>query len=491
MDHKKILDEDAAMTLAQLYDQLAPSLHKSRKDIQTALRVLATALHCPDPQHCFPEHYHQPLPTLIQMVDEHLRTQEKGVSTIRNTKNYIRRLFRLAEAQHLVSLAPAPLTPRYDPRYKPNRPGSTLSRPNGASLLYRHWPVDLQEAFTAFETWATAPVYQGRPASLWKRPGTVQDYRRFFEGYFGYLHHIANRVPIFNDLFDFELVSAYVHWHVSDYHQRPTAAIYHFLNKILALTRQYRPNEALCAQLKALQRELPVIHPVYDKNDAWVSLDELEQVGSAIWPRKQPHQLSQSPEIPGLYYAPYAGLSLMLRLWTWIPYRQRNMREMRLGDNLHQDSQGHWRIIFRGEQLKIAAKRGKINVFDRQFPQALVPDLEAYLTIWRPLLLRKVGHPDTHVFLTKRGAPYNRHVLRLVTSGLVYRYTGKHWHPHIIRTVWATEWIRGGGDFLTAAQMLNDTIETVIDNYSHLRDNNVDEEVYATLTSRRHNNQGK
>jgi hypothetical protein len=170
------------MTLAQLYDQLAPSLHPSaRKNVQTAIRVLATTLHCADPQHCLPEHYQQPLPTLTQLIDNHLHSQGKGAITIRNTKNNIRRLFRLAQERHIVSLAPASLTSRYDSKSKPHRPGSESSQHHGFYLLYRQWPADLQEAFTAFQTWATAPVVPGRDASLRKRPGTAQDYRRFFE----------------------------------------------------------------------------------------------------------------------------------------------------------------------------------------------------------------------------------------------------------------------------------------------------------------------
>ena len=62
------------------------------------------------------------------------------------------------------------------------------------------------------------------------------------------------------------------------------------------------------------------------------------------------------------------GLSLMLRLWTFIPYRQRNMREMQLGKNLYQDAHGIWRIVFRGDELKVASKQGRPNVFDLPFP---------------------------------------------------------------------------------------------------------------------------
>jgi site-specific recombinase XerD len=181
----------------------------------------------------------------------------------------------------------------------------------------------------------------------------------------------------------------------------------------------------------------------------------------------------------------------MLLLWTYIPYRQRNMREMRLGENLYKDSQGHWRIRFQGEQLKIARKRGQNNIYDLQFPPTLVPVLEEYLVTWRPILLNRASDPEKehHIFLTQRGTLYTRWSLRGTTHRIVYRYTGKHWHPHIIRTVWATEWISNGGDMLKAARMLNDRLETVVANYSHLHHLNFEEEVYAVLDRR--NGHGK
>jgi hypothetical protein len=481
------------MLLTELYDQLAPALPSyARKDVQTAVRVLAKALHCSDPQHCFPEHYHQPLPTLSRLVEDYLLAQGKGAHTIRNTKNYLSRLFRLAEEHHFLSRVPLAMTPRYTFKNRTHRSGSSVSQNNGTYLPYAQWPPDLQDAFTAFQTWATAPVTPGRPAQLRKRLTTLEGYRNNFESYFGYLHHRVQLSPTFDALFDLLLVTAYVHWHVNECHQRVTYTIHEFLRNVLALTRQYRPDEQLRAKLLALKKTLPPPSPVYDKTDAWVSLATLGEIGRSLWPRKLPHEVSRhdkSVQHPGLHFAVYAGISLMLQLWTYIPYRQRNMREMRLGDNLHKDDQGCWWITFRGEQLKVATKRRRINVFNLRFPDKLVPVLENYLTLWRPILLAKAGHLDTHVFLTKNGIPFTRLALSQTTSTIIYRYTGKHWHPHIVRTVWTTEWIRNGGDFLTAAMMLNDDLKTVVANYSHLRNENVAEEVYATLDRR--NGHGK
>lgn len=483
------------MTLAELHDQLALSFPVYvRKDLKTAIRVLAHALNYPESEHCHLEHINRPLPSLIKLVEDFLLAQGKKPGTIRNTKNYLSRLFREAEAQQLFSLTPAHIEPRFDPLHIPHRPGTTQR--HAKYLLYKHWPPALQDAYQAFYAWATDPMVLGRPAHLRKRPRTLQDYRWAFEGYFGYLSHELHLSPDFDHLFDLDLVTRYVHWHVNECHSRTTIKIRMFLQFLLALIRQYRPMPDLVLHLVALQKSLPKPVPTYNKADAWVSLATLSDIGAAIWPRKQPKDIMSRPNsrpetIVGLKYAKDAGFSLMLRLWTYIPYRQRNIREMELGKHLHKDTKGTWRITFRGEDLKIASKRGQANVFDLPFPPTLVPILEDYLAIWRPILLTRASHPEQehHVFLTKNATPYQQKVLALGLRVLIYSYTGKHWHPHIIRTVWATEWLRNSGDFHTAAIMLNDTLETVIANYSHLLEEDVAEKAYRRIEER--NGQGK
>jgi hypothetical protein len=330
----------------------------------------------------------------------------------------------------------------------------------------------------------------GRPAFLRKRQRTIDTYRTAFEAYFGYLAHIRHvQALTFDQLFDIDLVTAFVHWHVNDLHQRPTILIRSFLTRVLALTRQYHPLPEFRARLLALQKTIPVPAPVLNKDDAWVSLATLKEVARALWPRKRPSELRKNTQHPGLHHAVHAGVSLMLQLWTYIPFRQRNMREMQLGTNLSKDAHGKWRVIFHGEQLKVAIKRGRENVFTMPFPPALTPVLEDYLTFWRPLLLAIASQPSSHVFLTQHGIPMTPKAIRTLTSNSVYRYTGKHWHPHIIRTVWATEHIRNTGDFYGAAVMLNDRLETVIAKYAHLRDENVAENIYKLIDER--NGQGK
>ena len=479
------------MTLADLHHQLAPDFPDyARKNLKTAVHVLARALDCSDPEHCTLAHYNRPLPAIYTLVEHYLIVHGKKPHTVRNIKNYLSRLFRLSESKQLFSLVPIKLHPRYLAYKKPPRLG-TIGRTNGTYLSYHQWPSDLQDAFRNFVTWATAPLVPGRDASLKKRLPTIRGYRVSFEAYFGFLYHIQQVVPVtFEHLFDLSLITSFVHWHVNELHHRSTHAMAKFLTCLLAITRQYRPLPALRADLVILKKTLPKPAPAYNKNDAWVSLATLDQVARACWPKKKPTDMDMRRQRPGLYEAARAGVSLMLRLWTYIPYRSRNMREMELGTNLSQDAHGKWRLTFRGEQLKIATKGGRVNVFDMPFPDSLVPVLEDYLSLWRPILLAKAPQQCKLVFITRHGNPFTATALNRTTQDIVYRYTGNQcWHPHIIRTVWATEWIqKTHGDFYTAAIMLNDRLETVIAKYTHLLEEDVAEKAYRLIDER--NGQG-
>jgi hypothetical protein len=323
---------------------------------------------------------------------------------------------------------------------------------------------------------------ENRDAKFTKRQSTIADYQRSFESYFGYLHHILLIHPVkFDHLFNFTFIKQYIFWHVNEKHKRPTRNAHEFLKCLLAMTRQYSHNLTLREQLKTFQKSIPKPLPFYNKNDAWASLHELKQIGVALWPKKPPQSFSGN----GKLTAAKAGLSLLFQLWVHIPYRSRNIREMKLGTNLYQTSEGHWRIRFAGEELKIAVKQGECNVFDVPFPPSLLGTLEGYLHIWRPILAGR--YQRSEVFLTSRGTPYTVLSLGRVTKKQVYIFTGKpHWHPHIIRTIWATEWIKSHGDFYTAAIMLNDRLETVIKSYAHLLHEDVAEKAYQWVQEHVH-----
>jgi hypothetical protein len=472
------------MTLYDLYNQLTPEFPVStQKDVKTAVSVLAKALNTPDAKSCPLTLCLSPRSELYHLVETHLIAQHKSSHTIRNTKNNLSRLFRLAESRGLFSLQPEVPKRRFSVNRQPRR-GELSSPVDGSSLRRARWPIDLEEAFARFSKWATDPLVENRSVALRKRQITIQSYQQTFECYFGYLHHILHIHPVkYDHLFELSLIQSYVNWHINEKHKRPTVMIHTFLKNLLALINQYHKDSTLLEKLIAFKRSVPRAVPFYNKANVWLPLDEQRRIAIALWPQKPPTAfVGKGHGQTGRYTASTAGVALMFRLWTYIPLRQRNMREMKLGTNLYKTPEGVWHLRFIGDELKISRKRGTINEFKVPFPSALVPWLEEYLMRWRPLLLG--GKDLPYVFLNDEGRAHTGPALNALTSRHVYAFTGKTWHPHLVRTVWATEWIRDGGDFVTAAIMLNDRLETVIKSYSHLLDENVAEKAYQWVQTR-------
>jgi hypothetical protein len=474
------------MTLNDLYSQLVPTFTSStQKDIKTAVKILAKSLNYPDPKFC-PLEACQQIVTCLETLegdyiirfsptfDTFLTAQGKRAHSFRNVKNNLSRLFRAAKHKGLFSPPPPKLTPRFHNQDRPPRPGGEAGRNDGSHLRYHQWPPQLKAEFASFTKWATDPMVPDRDASWKKRQVTVDGYQIVFEPYFGFIKNVKQiQEPTFDHLFDFQLIKDFVHWHVNVKLKRSSRTIYSFLERIITLTRQYRPQPSLHEKVRDLRRTIPKPTPVYNKDDAWVPVKQLRQIGESLWPSKLPEQLNGN----GRLTASQAGISLMLQLWSYIPYRQRNMREMSLEKNLYKHD-GAWRIKFASGELKVAIRRGQPNILDVSFPKRLIPQLETYLTIWRPILIKNIVPPPSEIFLNQHGRPYTKNKLAERTTWNVYSYTGKYWHPHIVRTVLATEYIRDTGKFYNAAWMLNDTFDTVIKNYAHLRDENVAENVY-------------
>jgi len=447
---------------------------------KTAVKALARALGYLHASECPQEAYTKPLETLYRKVEK--LQAGKGPHVIRNTKNFISYMMRKAQERAVLELPPPTLQPRFPNPYlsgSPKRQGYVRIAPY--RLNFASWPDQLRKDWEDFYRWATADYVEGRPSSLKKKPISLNMvYRPAMESFYGYLVKEKGFSPSdfsFDQLRDFSLIHAFVDWHINILHGKVTKTIYSVLVILKALTAQYFKDEALLEQLRTLAREIPSPVKTYNKEEVWVPLAELRKVGEAIWPTKKLEDIKNG----GARFARDAGLSLMVQLWCNIPYRQRNMREMELGKNLYKNTDGEWTLHFAGEQLKIAQKQGKENIFELAFPPRLVPLLEQYLEIWRPVMARKGTDPGQHVFLNIHGRPYETNALTLAVVTRVYRYTGKKLHPHLIRTIWATEYIKKTGDLYRAAVMLNDKLETVVANYSHLSLKGVAEHAYAVM----------
>jgi integrase/recombinase XerD len=124
---------------------------------------------------------------------------------------------------------------------------------------------------------------------------------------------------------------------------------------------------------------------------------------------------------------------LIVALACYHAPRLRNLAELRIGTHLVKVSEGIWRLDCR------KTKNG--NALPPRLGAGLVPSLERYLSLYRPLLL---GQQADHGFLwlNRRRLPLASTAFRGVFARIGLKLVGRPLHPHIVRHGMATALLR-------------------------------------------------
>jgi hypothetical protein len=478
------------MTLTKLFDQVAAqqALRQSRvKDVKTSLRYLARALGADGPEQCAADILQAP--GWKARLNRYLETLQPPPSghTVRNTRNNLSWLARQAQALGLLNAPAAPAVAAPPTRVQQRRRWRQQARfprlyaagtPDGRYSLPRaQWPPAIR---AWWEACCTARALEVRAT-------TFTTYERYLRAYVGFLlAYDPPPVATADDLLSVARLDRFVRWQAQRWGVRVTWSGLQTAKPLRNLAN-YTHSPAAAALIAYCAR-LPEADPVHDKARHWFTLAELEQVGLDLWAEARRPVASRRAgtgrpiQRPGLYRALQCGRALMLRLLVRVPLRQRNLREMRLEKHLYRDGQGHWHLAFAGEDLKVGRRRGRPNSFRLDlsaYAPELISHLEDYLTRARPRLPR--AEADPHVWLTKGGRPYAEGTVYAELRAAVDRRLGRHFYPHLIRTIWATEFINATGDFTTAAYMLNDSVQTVLRRYQALLDRDLQAKAQAFL----------
>jgi hypothetical protein len=461
------------MTLADLLTTLDTrgALPASRgKDMKTSLRYLAAALGQPTLDQCPVDATCRDPAQWGAALDTHfaaLTAQGATISasTRRNTRNNLRVVFRLAEAHGLLK---APLPPRlftkpqrkvFDSQQRATAPYQATYHPQASprhfGLPRAQWPPDIVQGFRE---------YQAR-CGLRLRETTVHAYATNLTYYLGYLAHICGRTPTWAAVFDVVQLTEFVRWHSARLGRPLSAHGRHVVVVIAAMAVVLKHPHARA--LADLRNTLPKPPPLHNKRTHWVSLTTLEAVAEACLAEgRAPIVVRQDTRSPGVSRATRFQRGLMLKLLVRVPLRQRNVREMRLGEHLYQDQAEHWHLHFRGTDLKIGTRDGRANEYHvdlTDYCPDFLPPLEEFLRVFRPRLPGAAASP--FLFLSHRGNPFSDTNLRNELAAIVTMHTGQRFYPHLIRTIWATEYLEATQDFTTAATMLGDTLAVVMKTY--------------------------
>jgi hypothetical protein len=476
------------MTVPELVTRLAErQLIKPsrRKDLATAVKYLSRAYQVP------PEGLAD-LATIEATYRETLRaylaslTPPKSPHVIRNAVDNIGHVFTQARAAGLLAATPPP--PKTDGRHRGvhdalRRAQETSPyRAINPARLRRYfvpeaqWPAEIRERWQAYAT-----SIRGRV-----RDTTLYTYERTFTQYLSYSLNPVDQTgqplhadpPItrWDDLFDPARLQRFTAWHTARMEASSRTRTAWEAAKLITMIAK-ETNHPAYARLSAWMNATKARPaPMHNKRSRMHSFStaELERVALAMLAEsRQPFSKDYAlyhkdrPRHRGMRRALLHQLSLILRLLWRTGLRQRNIREMRWDRNLYQDGTGEWRLRFVGKELKIAQRRGEVNIYDPPFPADLVDHLEEFRETFRPCLMNAATDP--HVFLTFWGKPYTQRGLRLQLAAHVYLRTGKRFYPHLARSIWADEWMHQGGDPDTAAALLNDSLQTVLTYYRKLK----------------------
>jgi hypothetical protein len=448
-------------------------------------------------------------------------------SAFRNVKNDVSFILRKAEEFELIESSLVKLA-FYREAQVAAKSFPTGRPPRGEQYWIPKYTLDpipglFQDELDAYRLWTTSPSTSKRPLSLKRRPVTQDATELSIKRFAGFLVKFrgvrAEDINLFC-LTEPQNLEDYIEWYVENHGGKYTVTVRDICAKVKCLATYFqviattndvkRDMGERIIEIEGFKSTLPPTVRVVDKKTRWISLKELDAIGVAYDPvnferrntskgnagrvAKMLREFEQGifpKENKFRVTAMQAGVSLMLRFIVRIPLRQRNLREMEwnpmhpeLGRNLYK-CDGQWRIRFRGEQMKISHKGGKENIVDYTFPPSLSADLDRFMKCWRPILIDTKTNlhlaPEVpnelpkiigqeYFFLNSFGAPIDVNQMINLISRLTYRYVKVAMNPHMIRSIWATEYLKkhGMNGVATCAYMLNDAINTILNAYADL-----------------------
>jgi hypothetical protein len=463
------------MTLADVLTELATrgALKKSRVPaMKTSLKYFASALGHSSPEECPVDAACREEATWAKALEDHWRTLEAQDRTIsaytrRNVRNDIRKVFTLAAARGLL---PVPLPERLLP-VRPNlmvfRRQQLETNPYPETYRYTNrvsyilpqaqWPPQIQAAWQEYRTRCGVRI----------RETSFASYLIQMRMYLGYFVNVQGFTPTLDDLFTVTHLSAFVRWHAA--RMGRTLSVQARQVAIMIATMAKVLEHPAAPKLADFRRTLKVPAPVHNKRNHWVSLATLEAVAEACLAEGRAPLVpaGKASRFPGAQRAGRFQRGLILKLLIRVPLRQRNIREMQLGKHLAKDPQtGHWHLEFRGDELKVGNRGAAVNKYEvnlTTYCPEWLPLLEEFLQVHRPKLPNAAT--SRFLFLGQHGIPYSTKTLHMDLSEVVAMRTGQRFYPHLIRTIWATEYLEKTQDFATAATMLGDTLGTVMKTY--------------------------
>jgi integrase len=348
-------------------------------------------------------------------------------------------------------------------------------------------PAGLRNDVQTLLAWKQAVYAPGRPKKGKIRAVTANGIRLMICQFTGYVINVCGYTPTsFKEILQKHLVEGFVEWAINERGIKGNS-IEHRIAQIYAMVK-YHPAYVNTdyTWFKPLIDGIPLEDASERKKrkaTKFVDYDELEAIPDKIRAEREAYA-KRKKKSNARRIAELAQEEFMVRWFSVLPWRQRNMRECRVGGptpNLFKakippfsevDKQ-RWVIEEEAKnsdaqfwQISFAHKGTKTGIpIDLILPHQLIEPLEEFLTEFRPILLNG-GNAD-NLFLNKRGKPMRSDQIGKIIGHWTTKFAPVRTTPHMIRDTVAFKWLKEHPkDFLTLSKMLwHKNIQTTIGIY--------------------------
>lgn len=348
-------------------------------------------------------------------------------------------------------------------------------------VCYSSLPIQLREQLAAMLAWKQAKHAEGRPHKCRHRPVTADELRVCIQQLYGFATKIeptltkldgtrGGQSVMFNSLLELvtkDRLTAWVGWLIND-RRVLSGSAENSVRMLYSAVRYYPAFEGHdFGWFPKLLRQIP--------RDPQSGVEErklrkyLHYDLAADIPRKIREQRREIANGDRKKMAILVRDELLIQWLMILPWRQRNIRECRLGHNLFKRElpplgsiaipawvkdrvrvaphEEFWQFDFLESETKNKERvRGVL-------PRQLIPLLEEYLSQHRAALLHRYD-PGT-LFLTGRGEPLDTATVTDLVGDLTLRYAQKRVTPHLFRDIFAYKWLQEHPtDYLTLSKHL-------------------------------------
>jgi hypothetical protein len=360
----------------------------------------------------------------------------------------------------------------------------SLRREMGYGISMEQLPPDLRSEVIELLRWKQALFALGRPKDGRHRATTGRNLQQVTCGLIGFAQNIIGETHVtsLSEVVTEAVVGAYVEWRLNVRGVKG-GSVQQNLRLLSAALQQHPKYKSVdFGWFKPLTDSIP-LEPESDlkdrKSQKCVEYEVVEAIPSKIRadrPRAEKKGVDQ--------VALFVMQELLMSWLVTLPWRQRNIRECRIGgpspnlfkgtippfsdmdrpqwvkdEELKNPGAAFWQFEFSPDETKM---KNKVRAL---LPEQLIGILEEYLQDHRGHLLD--GADPGTLFINGAGKPMSKNQMIYMVSELTMRYCGRRVTPHPFRDILAFTWLKAHPeDYLTLSKQLwHRSIRTTISVY--------------------------